>query len=869
MSRLRRLWTTFRPGRIERDIEREVSFHLAERADQLRADGLGDEEARRQARVKFGNVLAQYERTREMDVSIAVDAFLRDVRYAVRSLARAPGFTLTVLLTLALGIGANTAVFSAVDAVLLKPLPFPEADRLVRLRQVQEQAAEAGIAPVRLEEWQRFNVTFDGITGYFMEDVSETSGEVPERVRRAWVAPRFLEVWGMNPAVGRGFTAAEHRIGGSPAVLVSDRYWRIRLGGDPNVLGRTVRIATASFPIIGVMPPSFLFPDREVDLWFPSPVDAKVAQSRRATWYTGIGRLKRSVTLEQARVNLDAVQAELGRQYPDTDAKLRVDIVRLKAVAIGGIGGSLRLLFAGVSVLLLITCTNIAGLLLARGANRQHEISLRLALGGSNAAVVVQLLIETLVLALTGAAIGLVLAAAAIAGLRSAAANLPRVDEIALDWRILLYTLVSAVVVALLCGLVPAIRAARAPTAGAVNEAAERTQVSGRNTLQWLFVGAQVALSVVLLATAGLLVRSFHELSRVDLGFDATRILTLRVSGNFAETADYPRLVARIDDTIDELRALPGVESAATTIFLPGVPAEYEQTFALVEAGQSDERLLVAQFRVVSAEYFATMKIPLVDGQMCRRQPFGAPMQLMVNRAFRSRYLSGRSSPIGLHLASGTNIGDAGTIVGVVADARDHGIDRTPAPIVYSCFSAPNPTPRFLVRTRGDPAELARAVRVKMKEHEPLRSVYDIAPLEDRIGDAFAQNRLRTAVLAFFAVTALTLACVGLYGTLSYVVSLRRREVGLRLALGAVGRTIVGQFLAQALRVAVVAGVTGLALSFVFTRLLRGMLFGVSSADPFVLSTVMVIVLVVATIAALVPATRAAHVDPMQVLREG
>jgi putative ABC transport system permease protein len=400
-----------------------------------------------------------------------------------------------------------------------------------------------------------------------------------------------------------------------------------------------------------------------------------------------------------------------------------------------------------------------------------------------------------------------------------------------------------------------------------LNEAG-RTQVSGRHALQWLFVGAQVALSVVLLAAAGLLARSVHELSRVDFGFDPSRVLTFRVSGSFAETGDYARLVTRIDTTIDQLAALPGVEAAATAIFLPGVPAEFEQAFALAEARNDDQRRLVAENRVVSAEYFATMKIPLVEGEMCRRQPFGAPMPLMVNRAFRSRYLPERSSPIGLHLVSGTNIANAGTIVGVVADARDHGIDRAPAPIVYSCFSAPLPTPRFLVRTRGEPAALAHTVRMMLKEREPLRSVYDIAPLEDRIGGAFAQNRLRTTVLAFFALTALTLACVGLYGTLSYVVNLRRREVGLRLALGAVGKTLVRQFLMEAWRVVVIAIIAGLVLSFLFTRLLAGMLFGVSPADPIVLATVVAIVLVVATIAALVPAMRAALVEPMQVLRE-
>lgn len=669
MSWLRRLWNTFSPDRMRRDIERELSFHLAERTDQLRAEGLSEDEARRRARIQFGNVVVQAERTKDMHVSMWIDALLRDLRYAFRSLARTPGFTITVVVTLALGIGANTAVFSAIDAVLLRPLPFPDGDRLMRLRQTQERAAETHIAPIRLEDWHRLNVTFDAITGFYMEDVSETSGDLPERVRRALVAPRFLDVWGIGPAVGRGFTDAEHTVAGPEAVLISHRYWRSRLGGDPTVLSRTIRIGGASFPIIGVMPSSFLFPDRDVDLWFPVAVDYPFAQSRQATWYTGIGRLKQGVTLAQGRANLGAVQAQLAKQYPDTDRMLRADIVPLKDTTVDGVRRSLWLLFGGVSVLLLITCTNIAGLLLARAAHRHQEIAVRLALGASRLAVAVQLLIETFVLSLAGASIGLLIAAGASAVLRSAAANLPRVDEITIDWRILLYTIVSAVLVALFCGMLPALRAARGRVAGEIREGG-RTQVSTRHSLQWLLVGAQVALSVTLLAGAGLLVRSVQELSRVDAGFDLSRVLTFRVSGNFGETANYDRLTARIDGTIETLRALPGVEAVATTTFLPGVPVQYESAFTLVEASSDTERRMVAESRFVSPEYFMTMKIPLVQGGLCRRQPRGAGNDVMVNRTFAAHYLSGRPSAIGLHIAAVDATSPPSLITGIVGDAR-------------------------------------------------------------------------------------------------------------------------------------------------------------------------------------------------------
>jgi putative ABC transport system permease protein len=867
MSWLHRLWNTFRPERVQSHIDRELSFHIAERTDQLRSEGLSDEEATHRARRQFGNVTVQAERTRDVDIALWADGVLRNVRYAVRTLTRTPGFTAAVVLTLALGIGANTAVFSAINAVLLQPLPFPDGDRLMQLRQTQERTAETNIAPVRLEDWHRLNSTFEAITGHLMENVSETSGNLPERVRRASVTARFLDVWGVAPALGRGFTPDEHQTGGPSAVLISHRYWRRRFGADPNVAGKSVRIGNTSFPIVGVMPASFLFPDREVDLWFPAKLSNQLAQVRYATWYVGIGRLKPGVTPEQARSNLAAVQAQLGEQYPETDRKIAVEVMPLKEITVSGVRSSLWLLFGAVSVLLLITCTNIAALLLSRAAHRQQEIAVRLSLGATRATVAAQMLTETGMLVLAGSAVGLLVALGASAGFRSVAMDLPRMDEIALDGRILLYTLALAVTVTFLCGLLPAIRTARGGLAGASNEAGRR-QVSTRNSLQWLLVGTQVALSVTLLAGAGLLVRSFQELSRVNPGFESTRVLTFHMSGSWADMADRGRLVQRIDGTLEALRALPGVDAAATAIFLPGVPAHYESTFELVEGRSDADARMIAESRVVSPDYFATMRIPLVGGERCGHQPLGGPSDVVVNGTFASRYLAGWASAVGLHLSTGNSSSPPARIVGIVGDARERGLDRDPGPTVYTCFSAPNPTPYFLVRTHTAPAALAQAVRLKMKELEPARAVYDIAPLEERIGDAFTQNRLRTVLLMLFALTALSLACVGLYGTLSYVVNLRRREVGLRLALGAARSDIIRQFLVQGLRVAGLACVCGLVLSIAFTRALSGMLYGVSPSDPLTLSSVIAIVLIVAVLAALVPATRAALVEPMRTLRE-
>jgi putative ABC transport system permease protein len=401
MSWFRRLANVFRGARVRRDIERELSFHLSERTDQLRAEGANAAEAGRQARRRLGNLTAQVERTRDADVSVRVDALFRNMRYGIRSLLRTPGFALTIVLTLALGTGANTAVFSAINTVLLRPLPFPDADRLVQITQTQQRSSEFSIAPVRLEDWSRQNSTFEAMTGYYAEDVSDTSGDIPTKVRRASVAPRFFDVWGTPPAMGRGFSPADHQEGAASVVVIGDRYWRSRLNADPKVLGKEVRIGELAFSIVGVMPASFRFPDRNVDLWFPD--HDRFTSNRRAIRYnTGVGRLKPGVTLDQARADLGVVQAQLARQYPDTDREIGVRILPLKEVVVADTGKSLWLLFGAVSLLLLISCINIAALMLSRAAHREREIAVRLSIGASRSGVAAQVLIEAAILAFAG-----------------------------------------------------------------------------------------------------------------------------------------------------------------------------------------------------------------------------------------------------------------------------------------------------------------------------------------------------------------------------------------------------------------------------------------------------------------------------------
>jgi putative ABC transport system permease protein len=776
---------------------------------------------------------------------------------------KTPAFTITVVLTLALGIGANSAVFSAIDAVLLRPLPFPSADQLMLLQQRNPRTAESFVAPVRLRDWDRSNATFQGITGYYTQDSSELSGELPERLKQAFVAPRFLEVLGVSPALGRDFAPNETRFGGPNVVLISDRFWRNRFNEDRNAIGKQLRFGQLSYTIVGVMPASFLFQDREVDIWSPVFMDAPYAQGRFNTWFNVLGRLRPGVTLDQARADMATVQTQLGREFGRPDSELTVRIEPLKETTIGGMRQSLWVLFGAVTLLLLITCTNIAALLLARSSQRRHEIALRFTLGATRTSVVLQLLAEAFLLSISGAALGLAVAAGASRVFRALAEGLPRIDEIALDARILVYTLGVAVAVTLMCGIIPALRGSHRDTRSSLAQAS-RTQVAGRNTIQWMLVGMQVALAVTLLAGAGLLLRSLQALGRVSPGFDVNNVLTLRITGSWAES-DMNQRGRR---TLDFLETIPGVERATTVFSLPGVPTEYPTELTLLEGRAGTEPKIMAETRFVSPGYFDVMRIPLVAGELCRMpDPNASFIPALVNRSFANTYFPGTDA-IGHNLRFPNPQARPIKIDGIVADARETGLNKAPVPVLYPCGATAQPNSLFLVRTRKEPRAMIETIRRKLRELEPARSVYDIVPLEERLSDAFAQNRLRTILLMFFAATAVSLASVGLYGTLSYSISLRRREVGLRLALGAMRASIVQQFLARGLSVTLAGCLVGLGLAAAFTRLLAEMLFGVSPWDAVTLIGVIAIMLAVATCASLLPSVRASRLEPMQVLRE-
>jgi putative ABC transport system permease protein len=840
---------------LNQKLDSEVQYHLDRLIQEKMTAGMSEQEARREAVLEFGGPEQLKEELRDIHRLPFLETTLANLHFALRLIRKSPAFSATVVLTLALGIGANSAVFSAINAILLRPLPFPRSGQLVELRQFDRAAKGLFIfgTPSRVEDWNRLNSSFQAIAGYYTSDVSDTTGFLPEKVTEALVSPRFFRVWGVAPELGRDFLPEEEHFGGPSVVIISHRLWMHRFNGDPRVIGKGLRLEQSFQTVIGVMPAGFRFLDKDVDIWNPSPTDAPYAQDRSESWYYKVvGRLKDGTTIAEARANLADVQTQLGRLYPKTDSKIGIDIEPLKDLFVADSQKSLWLLYGSVSLLLLIACINIAALLLARSAERAHEISIRYGLGASRAAIIWQLLSECFLLALMGSGLGLFLAAGGATLFRKFAAGFPRRDEIALDWHIVLYTLVCAVAATLLCGLIPAIRGTRRNIS-----VVTRSQVSSRNPVQWVLVGTQVALAVMLLLGAGLLLRSFQQLGRVSAGFESSHVLTFRISGNWGETANYKALTQRIDRTLETIRATPGVISAATTAMLPGIPVESQTEIKLSDAPRDGK--IVVQSRVVSEGYFTTMRIPVLAGQPCPATGLVA----VVNLSFVKAYLGGLN-PIGQRI-SGVQPFE---IKGVVADAREQGVNQSPVPAVYWCGSAPFPTPYFLVRTQSDPMSMAETLRRKIHTLQPTRSVYNISPLEAHLSDNFAPNRLRTFLLTAFALSAVALACTGLYGTLSYFVTVRRRECGLRLALGARRGQIIASFFVKGVRVAVIGCFVGACLSVSFTKTLTSLLFGITAADWPTWATVISAVLAVSSGASLIPAVRAAAVEPMQVLRD-
>jgi len=792
---------------------------------------------------------------------------LDQLRAAVRSVGHRRGTAAAIVTTLTLGIGANTAIFAFIDAVLLRPLPYPDAGRLVaayELNRGMKQSTQL-VAPVRLEEWNSGNRTFVALAGSYFENVTDTTSGAPERIEAMRTSPRFFTVLGVAAALGRTLSADEERFGGPPAVVISDAFWRTRFNADASVVGRDLILGGASRTIVGVMPASFRYPTATTEVWIPAQTPAFLMRERRARFYTAIGRLRPGVSVEQAETDLSAVQARLGEQFPDTDKGWAASLVPLKEEQIGGIRRSLWLLFAAVGLVLLAACGNVACLLLAEATRRRHEVAVRIAVGASRWTVVRQLLAEGLVLALASAACALVFARWATAALTRLAADLPRVHEVHADSRLVAFTLLAGILTTVVFALAPALQATRVDPADALARGG-RGQIGGRHRLQELLVATQIAAALVLLVGAGLVIRSFARLAEVSPGFEPAGVLTFRMSASWSENGTS--VVSRLARTLRRLEEVPGVDAAAVSQTLPAGTDFPPGEFSIV--GRDAGEKLFAHARGVSSGYFRALRIPVLQGETCEDDP-AAPIfsRALVTRAFADRYFPGED-PIG-HAIGGPNLppGRRLTITGIVGDVRENGLLHAPEPLIYWCGYSPYwPDPYFVVRSNAaHPASVA-AIRSALAEIEPKRAMYAVRPLVESLSRSMAQQRLNTVLLSLFAATALLVAALGVYGVLSQLVAGQRRDIGVRLALGARGRQILAALFTHVAAMITAGTIAGLAIAAAVSRLMTTLLFGISAHDPLTFVFVPLVIAAAACGAALIPARRALRVAPAEALRD-
>ena len=796
---------------------------------------------------------------------------MKQWQIASRSLARRPGYFLTAISILVLGIGATTALFSVVNTVLLKPLPYPNADRLVSLLEASPSKSKKDslIAPARLEDWNRMNRTFESIAGFYSENVTDTSGPEPQRLASRRVSPRFFAVFGAAPLVGRTFSKQEEIYGGPGAAVISYGLWTRAFGQDRNAIGRALVLGGRGYTIVGVMPKEFAA--GPIDAWLPAQFAPWFFRMRENRFMSGVGRIKPGVTIEQAQADLARIERQLGEQFPQTDKDWSAIASDLKEQRVGQYRRALLLMFGSVGLLLFIAVANIASLTLAQLHQREREMAIRSSVGASRGQVIAMVMREVLLISGVGAAGGATLAASLIGIVTRHFAELPRIAELGFDWRVLVFAAAVSLFAAMLFGIVPAIQATRADLAPVLAESSR--SVSGeRRRLQQSLVVAQLAVTVVLLATAGLLLRSYRNLSQVDAGFCTENVITFHVGAAWDE--DRPHIGRLQQQIIAAFQRLPSVESAGFTSFLPATGATLNFPVALEGSGQTPENgpFMVGE-RTVTSGYLQSLHVPLLAGAWCPPlEPFkfNRSIKAVVNHRFVELYARNQNV-VGRwfkYTQSSLANNPANEIVGVVGDVREDGLAMAPAPYVYDCPTAGSwPDPEYVVRARGNARALMEQVRQIVHGIDPQRAVFGMRTLDGLLNDTLEQPRLNAGLVGFFAGTAMVLASVGLYSLITLMVMARRREIGVRIALGADSRQILRLVLGGAGWLLAWGIGLGIGMAVVAERVLKTLLFGVSPLDPSTLAGAVALLAGVSLTAAFLPARRAAAVDPLVAIR--
>jgi len=810
--------------------------------------------------------------------------FLQDLRYALRQLRKSPGFATVAVLTLALGTGANTALFSVINGVLLNPLPFPQSDRLVMLYESKPNFDQGSISYPNFREWQKDNHTFSAIAVSRPYAVSLTGVGEAEQVDNDFISSDFFSVLGVKPLLGRTFLKGEDEIGAAPVALVSEGLWKRKLGGAPDVLGMGLTLDGRRYTVVGVIPESFhLFHDYALYLPISQWNNPLLTDRGAGLGMHGIARLKPDVTVAQAQADMDTVTRNLAAAYPDADKGIGAKVAPLKAQMVGRIKPILLVLLAAVGFVLLIACVNVANLLLARATGRAREFAIRLALGAGQARLVRQMLTESVLLALTGGALGLLLAHWGTRGaLAALPAALPRASEIALDARVLAFTLAISLLAGILFGLVPTLRTSRPDLHDTLKEGG-RGASSARHRAQDIFVVAEMALALVLLVGAGLLLRSLMRLWSVNPGFNPQNVLSFSVATPPSMVKAKPDAVrATLRELERNVAALPGVKAVSHT--WGAVPMEWDDEMVFWPVGQpkpaSENDMSWALDYIISPDYLKVMGIPLQRGRFLTEQDKEhAPVAVVVDDVFAQRYFPGQD-PIGKSINLQEWAAPA-EIVGVVGHVKQWGLDADDthslrAQLYLHCLQMPDSLmsgnftgTRILLRTDGTvpTSQVFDSVRRMSREISSEQVIYSTQTMDQLISETLAARRFSMILLGTFAALALVLSSVGIYGVISYLVARRMQEIGIRMALGADRADVMRLVLRDGMKLALAGVGIGVVCAFALTRVMTKMLYGVTATDPLTFVSVGTLLLLVALLACYVPARRAMRVDPVVALR--
>ena len=870
-SIFRRLAALVRRRRLDRDLDDEIAFHLAMREQQYRDGGATEADARTAARRQFGNVTAVKERTRDVWLFGALETVAQDVRYALRTLRRSPAFAVVAVFTLAVGIGGNTAIFSLVDAIRLRAIPFGAADRLVTLWGTMQRAKaeRRGTSYPDYLDWRAGTRSFDDLAAFDSQTVTLDTGDDPERVSGECVSASFFPLLSVAPARGRTFRADEDAIA-SPVrvVLLGDGLWKRRFGADPNIVGRSIVLNGQPYDVVGVMPPGFKGLSDRAEVWTPfaryAPAAAMAERGNRG--FVVLGRLKRGVSLDAAQRDADAVARQLEQAYPKTNAKRGIEVSSIEDELFGGVRPALLTLMAAVAFVMLMACANVANLLLARSEARRRELAVRAAMGAGRGRLLRQLITEACVLTALGALGGIALARAAIPLLLAHnPIAFPSFVAPHIDARVAAFTIAVAGLCGIVIGLAPAWSSRGADLAASLKEAARGSDGRASRRIRGALVVVEVALAVVLLVGAGLTIQSVRRIAAVDPGFDPQSVLTLHVS------IPAGRGLAEVREIVDRVGRVPGVSSAAFGSDVP-LDGRAAATLYSVEGQPPPDP---AQFprtyaHTVSPDFFAALRIPFVAGRTFDDADVRPSSQaIIVSERIAKRFWPGQD-PIGRRIKFGMlpNTNPWFSIVGVVGEVKYRGLPDNPTadPDVYAPFVDRRSQVALAVRTGLPPSSVVDAVRTAIRSVDRAIPIYGVATMGESMADQTAQSRFLMWLMGVFGAVALLLAVVGIYGVMSYLVAQRTREIGIRVALGASGRQILSLVVGNAVRLIAAGVAAGIGGALALQRLVASILFGVTATDGAAILAVTLLA-IVALAACYLPARRAARVDPLIALR--